>query len=130
MEARPLLKAIIPFLVLPTAVYYFTARSVGHQYQSQLQSLQAEIQLKDRRIAELELKISPPRAVSIRSVIQVRGVTPLDLQNALKRAGYYDGPFDGRLTDNVVGALKGFQKKNGLRADGVLGKKTWALLKD
>lgn len=46
------------------------------------------------------------------------------IQNALKRAGYYDGRRDGRFDEEVINALVRFQKNNGHRNPGELDDKT------
>ncbi|MBI3252846.1 MAG: peptidoglycan-binding protein [Candidatus Omnitrophica bacterium] len=61
-------------------------------------------------------------------MIHVPGVTPKELQTALKKAGCYSGPVDGDLGRKTKKAIKEFQKKHGLAADGVVGEKTWTLL--
>lgn len=52
-----------------------------------------------------------------------------DLQRALRKAGYYKGSADGLYGDLTVGAVKRFQKANGLYADGIAGTKTLASLR-
>ncbi|KJJ83456.1 secreted protein containing Peptidoglycan binding-like domain protein [Candidatus Omnitrophus magneticus] len=52
------------------------------------------------------------------------------VQSALKAAGFYDGPVDGKLGPKTKEAIKAFQQANGLTADGVIGKRTWAKLKE
>jgi peptidoglycan hydrolase-like protein with peptidoglycan-binding domain len=52
-----------------------------------------------------------------------------EIQTYLKRAGYYDGKIDGIKGVQTKKAIKAFQSANGLRADGVVGPKTWELLK-
>ncbi len=51
------------------------------------------------------------------------------IQEALFKAGYYDGAIDGKLGDKTRKAILGFQKDHGLVADGILGKKTWSEMK-
>ena len=46
------------------------------------------------------------------------------VQIALKKAGYYHGAVDGNMGLKTKEAVKSFQKANGLKADGVIGKKT------
>ena len=46
------------------------------------------------------------------------------IQQKLKRWGYYDGAVDGIYGNETVKAVKAFQKKNGLTADGICGKAT------
>ena len=47
-----------------------------------------------------------------------------DLQTKLKKLGYYDAYVDGDYGDTTVAAVKAFQKKYNLTADGVAGKET------
>ena len=51
------------------------------------------------------------------------------VQLALKNAGYYTGPVDGKLGEKTKKAAAEFQKAHNLNADGVIGKKTWMILK-
>ncbi|MBU0534495.1 MAG: peptidoglycan-binding protein [Candidatus Omnitrophica bacterium] len=50
------------------------------------------------------------------------------MQTALKNAGFYKGPIDGKLGKQTQKAIVQFQKANGLKADGVIGEKTTAAL--
>jgi peptidoglycan hydrolase-like protein with peptidoglycan-binding domain len=52
-----------------------------------------------------------------------------DIQTALKNAGDYTGKIDGKLGPGTKQAIAEFQRSHHLVADGVLGKKTWKLLK-
>jgi len=54
---------------------------------------------------------------------------PKDIQTALSAAGYYQGAIDGKIGQKSQKAIKDFQKDHGLKADGVIGQKTWAELK-
>lgn len=56
-------------------------------------------------------------------------VPSVNIQKALKKAGYYDGPLDGKVGPGTRDAIRAFQKDNGLTADGVCGRGTWAKLK-
>ena len=53
-----------------------------------------------------------------------KSLTHKDIQLALKNAGFYKGPIDGKVGKNTKKAIKEFQKANGLKADGVVGKET------
>lgn len=53
------------------------------------------------------------------------GADVLMLQKELKLLKYYSGPEDGVFSYSVVEAVRKFQKKNGLKADGVVGILTW-----
>ena len=50
------------------------------------------------------------------------------VQTKLKRWGYYTGAVDGIYGAQTKAAVKLFQKRNGLTADGIVGKKTAAAL--
>lgn len=53
----------------------------------------------------------------------------INIQKALKNAGYYQGNLDGKIGPKTRDAVKAFQRDNGLEADGVVGRGTWAKLK-
>lgn len=50
------------------------------------------------------------------------------IQTNLKKWGYYSGSIDGIYGSQTVTAVKSFQKKNGLTADGVAGSRTLSAL--
>lgn len=50
------------------------------------------------------------------------------LQIRLTQWGYYDGPIDYVYGRKTWLAVRNFQRKNGLRVDGVVGKETWTAL--
>ncbi|MDE7301217.1 MAG: spore cortex-lytic enzyme [Clostridia bacterium] len=51
-----------------------------------------------------------------------------EVQRRLKNWGYYKGAIDGVYGPSTVEAVKAFQRKNGLTADGIAGKATYAAL--
>lgn len=51
-----------------------------------------------------------------------------ELQRRLKQWGYYSGAVDGVYGPATVKAVKYFQQKNGLKADGIAGKSTFEAL--
>jgi murein L,D-transpeptidase YcbB/YkuD len=61
-------------------------------------------------------------------IIRVKA-SPEKIQRALKSAGVYTGPVDGKIGAGTKEAIIEFQKSHGLKADGVLGRKTWEELK-
>lgn len=112
----------------------------GADLSQQVGQMQAQLQARDQQIQDLQaqldsygravdrgLSVGKPKAVS-NPMIHVPGVTPKELQTALKKAGCYSGPVDGDLGRKTKKAIKEFQKKHGLAADGVVGEKTWTLL--
>ena len=105
---------------------------------AQVAALQSELQTKDQQIQDLQyqltsyeesIKAEPAGSGGKSVLIRVKGVSVKDLQTALAKAGYDPGSIDGRMGKKTKSAIKAFQKKNGLKADGVVGDKTWALLK-
>ena len=130
MDFKGYFKILTLIAVSSVLAYTFTFRSISKKYESQVTLLKNEIQLKDQMIVDLENKLNPPKSVSVRSVIQAVGVSPSNLQEALKKKGLYMGAIDGRLTQRIVEAVKEFQRRNNINADGVVGKRTWKLLKE
>ncbi len=57
-----------------------------------------------------------------------RGDAVKELQRALKNRGYYSNYIDGDYAKETIAAVKAFQQHNGLKADGVAGPATQALL--
>lgn len=54
--------------------------------------------------------------------------TAMEIQTALKNAGYYSAVADGKIGPMTKKAIEEFQKANGLQADAKVGPKTWAVL--
>lgn len=57
-----------------------------------------------------------------------RGEEVKQIQEKLKRWGYYNGSVDGVYGSKTLSAVKDFQKKNGLTVDGIAGEKTLAAM--
>ncbi|MBF0493911.1 MAG: peptidoglycan-binding protein [Candidatus Omnitrophica bacterium] len=100
----------------------------------QLASKDKELSMKDEEISNLEdeLKGCTGGAKGHRSYSSKGSgekANGKDVQQALKNAGYYDGPVDGKIGKGTRKAIKAFQKASGLTADGVVGKKTWSKLR-
>lgn len=57
-----------------------------------------------------------------------RGDEVIKLQTALKELGYYTKTVDGAYGPSTIAAVKAFQAKNGLEADGIAGPETLAKL--
>ena len=69
------------------------------------------------------------RTVAVAVISQgSRGETVKLIQQKLKRWGYYNGAIDGIYGSSTKKAVKYFQSKNGLTADGIVGNKTLAAL--
>jgi len=52
-----------------------------------------------------------------------------EIQQALKNANLYQGKIDGNIGPKTKRAIKEFQTRNNLNADGKVGSKTWEKLK-
>lgn len=107
----------------------------------EIAQLQAQVQAKDQQIMEMQQALNKYEQSISNSydstgslkggksvLIQVTGVSVLDVQRALLRAGYDPGPTDGRAGKKTKKAIKAFQRNHGLYPDAVVGEKTWTLL--
>lgn len=47
------------------------------------------------------------------------------VQAALKEAGHYNGNIDGKVGPQTVNAITSFQRAQGIKADGIVGRVTW-----
>lgn len=129
-------------------------KTQNEQMQSRLTDLEKNLQAKDAEIVDLQYQVkdlsskleapkpaeteqapqeSTVKAESARifdnsQIIRVK-VSPEKIQSALKAAGVYTGKVDGKIGVGTKQAIIEFQKSHGLKADGVLGKKTWDELK-
>ncbi len=65
-----------------------------------------------------------PEAVQALSQLGSRGQEVRNIQTRLKAWGYYTGSVDGIYGSKTVAAVKKFQKKHGLRVDGIAGPAT------
>jgi peptidoglycan hydrolase-like protein with peptidoglycan-binding domain len=146
-------KNIFKFSVLMATVVFFitgcaTTRARKTEpvvdQNAQVTELQKQLQTKDQEIQDLQYQLANnqqsignanysangSRSKSDKaSFIRVSGVTVLDVQKALIRAGYDPGPADGQAGKKTKSAIKKFQKKHHLTTDGIIGEKTWNLLK-
>lgn len=57
-----------------------------------------------------------------------RGEEVKSIQQRLKNWGYYSGAVDGVFGSGTLAAVKSFQRKNGLAADGIVGPRTAAAM--
>ena len=69
-------------------------------------------------------------AVPVSAVLREgsRGNEVRTVQQKLKNWGYYEGEVDGIFGPLTTKAVKSFQRKNGLTADGIVGSQTYAAL--
>ena len=117
------------------------------QFQTQLARMEKEIEQKESRIRYLEDRMEESKKAKAADTALVKNkpstniktktgpsnnvisqATPKKIQAALKKAGFYNGSVDGRIGDRTKEAIRDFQKSNGLKCDGVVGKETWSKL--
>lgn len=111
-----------------------TTNTGGHiqiqQLQNRVNYLEAELEKKDRVISGLENDLEMVKDTALKSSKQRSeegGIVKLSIrqiQTALKNAGFYKGPIDGRVGRGTRKAIKDFQRANGLKVDGMVGAKT------
>ena len=116
-------------------------RPAETQQNTQMQAMQTQLDAKDQEIQDLRGQLERQQTFSNNfassaggssdkyNILRVSGVSAMEVQKALVRAGFDPGPVDGRLGKKTRTAVKAFQKNNHLTADGVIGEKTWALLR-
>ena len=113
------------------------------RYAKDLNRVKADVNLLDERVSQLERTgpsassstawpdtISQPSIDSSRTRTAPLSVKPpkRDIQQALKNAGFYQGSIDGKFGPKSKEAVREFQRTNGLKVDGVVGRQTWEKL--
>jgi len=129
-----------------------SSQNMNSQMQVRVGELERQISMKDEEIKNLqeevrELSYNVDRLNSqvrkeygTRSTVAAKAdakagdvlrvdVSGTKVQEALQSAGYYKGNIDGKLGAKTREAISQFQKDHGLKADGVIGQKTWTELK-
>ena len=74
-----------------------------------------------------EVVYSPPaRATRSTGQGNIRVPVPArTVQAALKEAGFYNGAVDGKVGKQTIAAITAFQRSQGIKADGIVGRVTW-----
>lgn len=83
-----------------------------------------------------DLKAPESKILATNAISPVKEMLPLppqgpykpsgiEIQTALKNAGFYTGSIDGKVGPKSKKAIESFQKANGLKIDGKVGPKTW-----
>jgi len=133
----------ITILLLPVLIIGLTGCATGKKKElerqglkNQITVLEAQVQSKDQEISALKDSLNKPvdqrEDVTFKSNINSKIKSrpkARHIQLALKNAGYYSGPVDGKIGKETKEAIRAFQKANNLTADGRMGKKTWEILR-
>ena len=138
MEKRVLLLGVAAFFVISLSGCSTASKKKDLEMQglrNQVSALEAQAPAKTEETAasseQVAAKSSEASAESLEKAGDVKDQpTPRQIQAALKNAGYYQGPIDGKLGKKTRKAVKAFQKANNLTVDGKVGKLTWAALKE
>jgi len=134
MFPRILLTAVIIFVLAGCATTKKPAAgSETEELQTKISDLEKQLQSKDEEIRDLEERLSKIKTPETEEIVNaqevdISKVTPKSIQTALKNAGFYSGAIDGKIGRKTKEAIKEFQKANGLKADGIVGKQTWSKL--
>ncbi len=130
---------IVSFILLGGLLIGSTGCASRGNYDSQISLLQTQLAetqaaLKAEQEKNLALQRGPTIPVEPYQGAMYRTATgfqvpAMDIQKALKKAGYYSGTADGKMGPDSREALRNFQRDNGLTADGVCGRQTWNKLK-
>jgi len=135
-------------LVILTVLYLTGCATIGKEtsasdFQKQISNLEQRIKQQDDDIQtlryDLERTNEDLRSKNVSQVYVAResrgnvvarktNGSAKQIQSALKNAGYYEGKIDGKIGPQSKRAIKEFQRDNGLKVDGVVGKKTWTIL--
>lgn len=102
-------------------------RSALQAEESNYQNLQGQLGQSKSRISALRQEEEV-----IRGIYRTPSgfeLPSIQIQQALKNAGYYRGSLDGKIGPMTRESIEAFQRDQGLTADGVVGRNTWAKLK-
>lgn len=113
-----------------------TVKPQIQQLQSRITQLERQLEQRDDEIGNLEDMLEEAQKAQNYSAKKLGKTAESsskpsikDIQIALKNAGYYAGPVDGKAGEKTKKAIESFQKTNDLAPDGVVGQKTWVKLK-
>lgn len=107
------------------------------QLKGRVSGLETDLQAKEQEIMRLEDELEKAREKRViykeekikeGKPVESKKLSDRQVQTALKNAGFYRGSVDGKIGSATTEAIKAFQRANGLKADGVVGRKTRANL--
>ncbi len=104
------------------------------QLENKINLLETQLSRKEKEINELESRLREKDYYVSKGLVKSEKedislhIPIRKIQLALKNAGFYKGPIDGKSGEQTKRAIREFQKANKLNPDGVVGKKTWLKL--
>ena len=128
------------FVIFASAVFMFAALSGCSKQQEAedlqpvtLESLGASSQAQVMPQDVSTPAVAAPASVASKELMPLPPQGPykptdIEIQTALKNAGFYSGSIDGKIGPKSKKAIEDFQSANGLKADGKVGAKTWEAL--
>lgn len=105
------------------------------QLKARVSELEEELKQKDEMLDYFEAQLresqkAEERALKEKTSEKSSKLSGRQIQTALKNAGFYNGPIDGKIGKQTRRAIRQFQKAQGLPADGLAGAKTCLKLKN
>ena len=133
------------FIIVPLSLLIAGCSTVSsgrlNNLETRVSALQVKVESLEQgsSVIEGQAGVSPESAADIKqksegvsgspsTAVVAGALGDRDIQAALKNAGFYTGIIDGKIGKNTRAALREFQKANGLKVDGIAGKKTKGLL--
>lgn len=130
-------KYLVLAAALTFSVYMFGCGKKQAMEESQegltMEAMSSTNALVSQEVKPEAMQETPPAApaVKIESLVsEAPGTlgTEIQIQTALKNAGFYAGEIDGKIGHKTKKAIEEFQRANNLKVDGKAGPNTWALL--
>ncbi|HBR14069.1 MAG TPA: hypothetical protein DD723_00800 [Candidatus Omnitrophica bacterium] len=124
------------FFVFALSAFFLSGCATTNRKSAlEFQQCQNRVSLLEGEVADLEYALQGKgsegyrRSGSVQKPNAGSAYTASQIQKALKSAGYYNGPLDGKIGAKTQEAIMKFQKDNGLKVDGKVGRMTWSELK-
>ena len=94
------------------------------ELQERVATLQVGLGQSQQEVATLKEELAQSKRNQYVKKYSSAQMSAQNIQLALKNAGFYDGPIDGKIGPKTKDAVVQFQESNGLKADGVVGRST------
>jgi len=118
------------FIIFACVVVFYLAGCAKKQQVTE--EIDESLSMETLSTLETRAQVAPETKVAVVQTVPSTTApykpTSLEIQTALKNAGYYTGEIDGKIGPLTRMATEDFQKANGLEVDGKVGPKTWSIL--